>query len=112
VLRACAGRKHPIAVENKVICLVECDRMNSGEVHLPGSANCGDRGFNCGGIDRCRFVSGKTEQNGAIRRMALPCKSERSVKIGLHASHTGKKRRRKFPCEPGRSSHGPHGVRT
>ena len=63
VLRAGAGRKHLVAMEEEVAGLVEGNRALSGKIDAPGRAHRRDRGFNGGGIDGRGFVACKAEEN-------------------------------------------------
>ena len=66
----CIGGKHLVAVENHVASLVEFKPSLPRKLYVPGSANRSHCGFDCGGVDGARLVSGETQENRAIGSMA------------------------------------------
>ena len=70
MLRLRTGRIHHRTLEDQVARFFKCDGVGSGKIELMRGANGGDRGCNGRGIDVGRLVAGKTEQHGAIGRVA------------------------------------------
>ena len=88
VSRMCIGGKHLVAVENHVASLVEFEPSLPRKLYVPGSANRSHCGFNCGGIDGGRLVSGETQENRAIGSMAQARQREGAIQVYLQTRNS------------------------
>ena len=81
------------------------------ELDLPGSADRRDGGFDGGGIDGGRLISGETQENGAVGSMARPVRRGSHRGRPAHAQRDRAIRRFKSAHKSAGCAHGAHRMR-